>query len=62
MHSAGFYRRALREAGFAEIDVAPVQADDATPFDRLQPVIGLPWLVIPRFAYPVTPTLVTAVR
>jgi SAM-dependent methyltransferase len=62
MHSAPFYRRVLAEAGFSGVECAPVEAEDAGPFDALRPVIGLPWLVVPRFAYPVTPTLITARR
>lgn len=60
MHSKAFYRHALAAAGFTEVECEAVAAPDAGPFDLLRPVIGLDWLVMPRFLYPVTPTLVTA--
>jgi SAM-dependent methyltransferase len=60
MHSSGFYRRVLRRLGFTQVEVSRVVAGDAGPLDPVRPVIGLPWLVVPRFAYPISPTLVTA--
>lgn len=60
MHSRGFYRDALADAGFAGVEFARVRAEETGPFDPVRPVIGMPWLVVPRVAYPVTPTLITA--
>lgn len=60
MHSAAFLAESMERAGFAEIEIVPVEAPDAGPFDLLRPVIGLPHLRLPRFLYPVTPTLLIA--
>lgn len=60
MHHADFYQKSLREQGFGDIALKPIQATRASPFDLIQPVIGLPMLRVPRFMYPVTPVLITA--
>jgi SAM-dependent methyltransferase len=62
MHSVSFYESALRELGFTEVEAAAVWAPEPRAGDLIQPVIGLPWLVVPRWLYPVSPTLVTGRR
>jgi SAM-dependent methyltransferase len=62
MHSLSFYGTALREAGWTDIVAEPIVAPDARPFDLVVPVLGMPWLRIPRFAYPIRPTLIHARR
>lgn len=54
MHSQRFYRRALQEAGFSKTERIET-GENEHPFAMIQPVIGLPWLVVPRFVYPVNP-------
>lgn len=60
MHSVSFYATALRELGFTGIAAVAVRAPEVRPTDLIQPVIGLPWLLVPRCLYPVRPTLVTS--
>ncbi len=62
MHSAGFYRAALDQAGFRDTVATPIAAPGATALDLITPIIGMPWLKVPRFLYPVTPTLISARR
>lgn len=62
MHSARFYRNALREAGLFDAHAEAVEVAGASSLDLITPVIGVPWLKVPRFLYPVTPTLLTARR
>lgn len=58
MHTARFYKRALAEAGFTATDMAV--HDKSHPFDLVQPVVGLPWLTVPRFTVPWSPLLLVA--
>lgn len=61
MHTSSFYESALGDAGFGEVCVEHVRP--ASELSRwIRPVIGLPWLRVPRWLYPVRPTLVTARR
>jgi SAM-dependent methyltransferase len=62
MHSVAYYRETLRGLGFAAVSIEPVRSPEAKAFDLLRPVIGLDWLVVPRFVYPVRPYLITAER
>lgn len=62
MHSARFYRNALREAGLFDAHAEAIEVNGANPLDLITPVIGVPWLKVPRFLYPVTPTLLSARR
>lgn len=61
MHTARFYRSALADAGWCDVIVEPVRSDGSGPLDTIRPVIAAPWLRVPRFAYPLRPTLITAV-
>jgi hypothetical protein len=58
MHTARFYKSALAEAGFTAMNIAV--HDKFHPFDLVQPVIGLPWLTVPRFTVPWSPLLLIA--
>ncbi|MEZ5333285.1 MAG: hypothetical protein R2991_14870 [Thermoanaerobaculia bacterium] len=60
MHSAAFYRQALAASGWTEISIQPIAAPDAKAWDLLRPVIAAPWLRLPRWAYPLQPTLIRA--
>ena len=62
MHSLSFYEKSLRETGWTDVVAEPIVAPDAKPFDLVVPVLGMPWLRIPRFAYPIRPTLIHARR
>ena len=62
MHRAETYRGRLAAAGFSDVDVHFPAPESTSAFDVLTPVIGLPWLRVPRAAYPLRPVLVTAVR
>jgi ubiquinone/menaquinone biosynthesis C-methylase UbiE len=55
MHPAGVYSRELVAAGFADIAIE-------RPFDAVTPVIAARWFKIPRFAFPLVPTLISASR
>ncbi|MBI5442359.1 MAG: class I SAM-dependent methyltransferase [Deltaproteobacteria bacterium] len=59
MHTRGFYRSALVESGFHRVEVETVRPLTASP-TWIRPVIGLPWLTVPRWIYPARPTLITA--
>ena len=62
MHTATFYLAELERAGFHAAEARRIEAPEAHPLDAIRPVIGLPWLRVPRFTYPVHPTLITARR
>jgi len=62
LHSAEFYLSMLDGERWAETGAVPIRADGAGPWDLVQPVIALPWLRIPRLAFPVQPVLITARR
>jgi hypothetical protein len=62
VHSRSFYEKALRDTGWTDISAESVRAPDAGPLDMVVPILGMPWLRIPRFAYPVRPTLICARR
>jgi SAM-dependent methyltransferase len=61
MHSEAFYRAALAGGGWRDIFIEPIRTDEAGRLDWVRPVIAAPWLRVPRFAYPLRPTLITAV-
>jgi SAM-dependent methyltransferase len=61
MHSASFYRSALSSTGWSDIIVEPMSTDGASRLDLVRPLIAAPWFRLPRLAYPLTPTLMTAV-
>jgi SAM-dependent methyltransferase len=60
MHTVDFYHRALRRERF--MTTVPYYPDpsDASWRDPIRPVIGLPWLTIPRGLYPVRSVVLTA--
>jgi SAM-dependent methyltransferase len=61
MHSAEFYRRALIGDAWREVTVWRIVAPDARPTDWVRPIIAAPSLRLPRFLYPLRPTLIRAV-
>jgi SAM-dependent methyltransferase len=61
-HSRSFYEETLRETGWTDISAEPIVAPDAKPLDLVVPVLGMPWFRIPRFAFPIRPTLFSARR
>lgn len=62
MHDREFYHGALSAAGFVDTMLQPLEPADATPWDTITPIIGVPFLKVPRILYPVTPTLIRATR
>ncbi len=60
MHSIDFYRSTLRRQQFDDLQsYYPVPAD-ASWRDPIRPIIGLPWLKVPRGLYPVRPVVLSA--
>jgi SAM-dependent methyltransferase len=62
MHSRRFYDDALARAGFVDVTVETITPPEAGPFDWITPIIGIRFIKVPRFAYPVHPTLIAATR
>jgi SAM-dependent methyltransferase len=62
MHSPGFYRRALEALAFRNVTVDRVRSEQAKATDWLEPVLGMPWLRVPRFMFPVNATVISAER
>ncbi len=60
MHSARFFESALQTAGFTDVQILPIRPPQAGRLDTVRPVIGLLWFRVPRFLYPVAPTLINA--
>ena len=60
MHSAEFYRSVLVGQDFADLSSYYPDPPGATWRDPIQPVIGLPWLKVPRGLYPVRPIVLSA--
>lgn len=61
MHSAAFYRQALSAGEWREVSVSRIMAPEAKATDWVRPVIALPALRVPRFLFPLRPTLIRAV-
>lgn len=59
-HSAGFFRRSLLAADCRDVEVWPSGVAAERPGDIIAPVIGLPWLKVPRFVVPVRHVLISA--
>ncbi len=57
MHSKEFFAEALHERGFSSPAIEQIKAHDASPLDLITPVIGVSILKLPRFLYPIHPTL-----
>lgn len=62
MHSESFYRSALAETGWEDVRVQTLRLDEARPFDLVIPILGMPWLRVPRLLYPLKPSLISARR
>jgi ubiquinone/menaquinone biosynthesis C-methylase UbiE len=62
MHPAAVYARELGAAGFAGVAIERPRPEGTGPFDAITPVIAARWLKIPRFAFPLAPTLISATR
>jgi SAM-dependent methyltransferase len=60
MHTESFYREALAQQSFSAVASYYPAPPDASWRDPIRPVIGLPWLKVPRGLYPVRPVVVSA--
>jgi len=60
MHPTKFYRDLLRQEGFGEIGTYYPDPPGARWRDPIRPIIGLPWLKVPRGLYPVRPVVLSA--
>jgi len=59
-HSVAFYRRELERRGFEAATATRIRPDGISALDLVIPVIALPRLRVPRFLYPMRPTLLAA--
>jgi len=62
MHTADFYRGALLREDFRELASYYPDPPGASWRDPIRPVIGIPWLKVPRGLYPVRPVVLSARR
>jgi ubiquinone/menaquinone biosynthesis C-methylase UbiE len=60
MHTADFYRSALLREDFSELASYYPDPPGASWRDRIRPIIGIPWLQVPRVLYPVRPVVLSA--
>ncbi len=60
MHTTDFYRNALLRENFSEVTSYYPDPPSASWRDPIRPVIGLPWLRVPRALYPVRPVVLSA--
>jgi SAM-dependent methyltransferase len=60
MHTASFYRNALTDTGWRDIVAAPVRTPGTGRLDWVRPLIAAPWFRVPRVAYPLRATIITA--
>jgi SAM-dependent methyltransferase len=60
MHSSRFYQEVLRAQKFVDIEIEAISANRAHAWDTITPIVGFPWLKVPRVLYPLTPTLIRA--
>jgi len=60
MHSADFYRRILLRERFDDLTSYYPDPPNASWRDPIRPVIGLPWLRVPRGFYPVRSVVFSA--
>lgn len=60
MHSTEFYRGALLRHNFSDVQSYYPDPPDASWRDPIRPIIGLPWLKVPRGLYPVRPVVLCA--
>jgi SAM-dependent methyltransferase len=62
MHDRAFYRDALARPSWSAVRIEKMGAEAAGPTDLITPIIGLPWIRVPRALYPLVPTLIQAQR
>ena len=62
MHDSNFYRRALTSSHWSAPTFDVIRAPGARPFDVVTPIIGVPWIRVPRALYPLDLTLIHAQR
>ena len=62
MHTTDFYRSALLRESFSEVTSYYPDPPGASWRDPIPPIIGLPWLRVPRGLYPVRPVVLSARR
>jgi SAM-dependent methyltransferase len=60
MHTADFYRSALAQESFSAVASYYPDPPGASWRDPIRPIIGLPWLRVPRGLYPVRPVVLSA--
>ncbi|MGB8330099.1 MAG: class I SAM-dependent methyltransferase [Polyangiales bacterium] len=60
MHPGEFYRDLLLHESFSDVSVYYPDPPSARWRDPIRPVIGLPWLTVPRVLYPVRPLVLSA--
>jgi len=60
MHPADFYRKVLLKENFEDVVMYYPDPPSARWRDPIRPIIGLPWLVVPRGLYPVRPVVLSA--
>ncbi|MGB8223836.1 MAG: class I SAM-dependent methyltransferase [Polyangiales bacterium] len=60
MHSADFYRGLLLRESFVDLTSYYPDPPNASWRDPIRPIIGLPWLRVPRGLYPVRPMVLSA--
>lgn len=60
MHTTEFYRCVLLRENFSEITSYYPDPPCASWRDPIRPIIGLPWLRVPRVLYPVRPVVLSA--
>lgn len=59
MHTADFYRSVLLQKDFTDLSSYFPDPPGASWRDPIRPVIGIPWLRVPRGLYPVRPVVLT---
>lgn len=62
MHDRSFYETAIARPLWSATQIETVGAPDTGPLDVITPIIGMPWIKVPRALYPVVPTLIRAHR
>jgi SAM-dependent methyltransferase len=60
MHTTDFYRRVLLRKSFSGVTTYYPDPPSARWADPIRPIIGLPWLTVPRGLYPVRPVVLSA--
>lgn len=60
MHTSNFYRDVLRRKNFSSVTSYYPDPPSASWRDPIRPIIGVPWLKVPRGLYPVRPVVLSA--